>query len=378
MLTISVAIFAIVGTYIFWQFINLFYWWQLISPKDEAEGRANWPSVNIIIPARNEAKRLPLLLKDLQALDYPAELLTITVVDDYSEDDTARIVEQQPGVELLKLSYFIGNPDAVIAHKKAALTYAINQSQAQVIVTTDADCRWSVGALKQLLSNWKEEAFRSGPVLIEQGRGFLVGFQSLDMLSYMFLTGAYAVRKNPILANGANLAISRSLFLQIGGYASVDHIASGDDVLLLHKLEEQGHKEYTSFIPDRGAVVETQAASSWRAFWQQRLRWAGKTGHYKNGALSWAQGISFAASAVLVGGLVLSVLDVRLLTITVLAWLFKIGCDGIILSSLCQYYDRKMDFRWYLPTALAYPFYLLAIGVAALVGVKSSWKGRDL
>ncbi|MEM6398033.1 MAG: glycosyltransferase [Bacteroidota bacterium] len=374
----SIALFAIIGTYIFWQFINLFYWWQIIAPKEEEETNTNWPSVNIIVPARNEAEQLPLLLKDLLKLDYPSDLLTITVVDDFSEDETAEVVKRYPKVKLLQLSDHVKDPASIAAHKKTALTYAISQTDTEIIVTTDADCRWHPKSLKALLASWKEEQFRSGPVLIEEGNRFFAGFQSLDMLSYMFLTGSYAARKNPILANGANLAVSRSLFKQIDGYAGVDHIASGDDVLLLHKLVELGYVEKVQFIPDRGAVVETQAAPSWRAFWRQRLRWAGKTGNYKNSALSWAQGISFLASAALVLGLVLSLFDPRLLTITALAWVFKMGCDGFILNELCRYYDRKEDFRWYLPSALVYPFYLLAIGMAALVGVKSRWKGRNL
>ncbi|MEL6670157.1 MAG: glycosyltransferase [Bacteroidota bacterium] len=375
-IVIGFLILLVVGVYSVFQLVNLFFWWKATDEIFEQKRSTEWPTVDVVVPARNEARNLPLLLQDLQKLNYPSSSLQIVVVDDFSEDDTLAVARRFDGITVLQLSDRMTDPEAVIAHKKAALTYAIENSQAEVIVTTDADCRWPTNGLKALLANWQEGQFRSGSVLIETDKGFLYGFQSLDMMSYMFLTAAYAVRRRPILANGANLAIGRQLFNRIDGYTGVDHIASGDDVLLLHKLNSLGFAGRVRFMADSHAVVETKAAPSWSAFWQQRLRWAGKTGHYKNAGLVWAQGIAFAASSAIIFGLLLSIFDERLLTITVLAWMLKAGCDGIILRVLCAHFDRKEDFRWYLPSALLYPFYLLAIGVAALLGVKATWKGR--
>ncbi len=52
-----------------------------------------WPSVQVVIPARNEAEMLPLTLPTLLEQDYPGPL-QILVVDDHSSDGTAEIVKE--------------------------------------------------------------------------------------------------------------------------------------------------------------------------------------------------------------------------------------------------------------------------------------------
>jgi len=75
-----------------------------------------------------------------------------------------------------------------------------------------------------------------GPVLIAPADGFCNAFQALDLAAYQFLTAATAHQGRPALANGANFAFHRELFEAVGGYQGVDHLPSGDDVLLLHKF----------------------------------------------------------------------------------------------------------------------------------------------
>ena len=54
---------------------------------------ANWPTVAIVIEARNEEENLPDILQDLTQLDYPEELLQIIIVDDRSTDNTWQLIE---------------------------------------------------------------------------------------------------------------------------------------------------------------------------------------------------------------------------------------------------------------------------------------------
>ncbi|MFB0632057.1 glycosyltransferase [Streptomyces sp. AB3(2024)] len=68
---------------------------------------ARWPSVAIVVPARDEAEVLPLSLPSLLAQDYPGEA-RIVLVDDGSSDGTAalaaRLAEGQPGLPLTVIS----------------------------------------------------------------------------------------------------------------------------------------------------------------------------------------------------------------------------------------------------------------------------------
>ena len=38
------------------------------------------------------------------------------------------------------------------------------------------------------------------------------------------------------MCNGANLAYERKAFYEVNGFTGIDHIASGDDMLLMHKI----------------------------------------------------------------------------------------------------------------------------------------------
>lgn len=50
-----------------------------------------WPTVDVVVPARNEASTLPATLASLLAQDYPGTF-TLWIVDDRSEDGTADVV----------------------------------------------------------------------------------------------------------------------------------------------------------------------------------------------------------------------------------------------------------------------------------------------
>ena len=56
----------------------------------QANEGGGWPSVKIIIPARNEAETLPVTLPSLLNQDYPGSI-TVFLVDDNSTDGTAEL-----------------------------------------------------------------------------------------------------------------------------------------------------------------------------------------------------------------------------------------------------------------------------------------------
>jgi len=56
----------------------------------------DWPFVSIIVPVHNGGRTIDALLTSLLALDYPAGLLEILIVDNRSSDDTRERVERYP------------------------------------------------------------------------------------------------------------------------------------------------------------------------------------------------------------------------------------------------------------------------------------------
>ena len=97
-------------------------------------------TVSVIVVTRNEGRNLPTLLTSLVNQSYPRDLYEIIIADDASEDDTEELVArfQNLGVRLQYLK--IPGRDGVVSPKKNAMKLAIDASNGEIILTTDADC----------------------------------------------------------------------------------------------------------------------------------------------------------------------------------------------------------------------------------------------
>ncbi|WP_371614596.1 glycosyltransferase [Streptomyces sp. NBC_00454] len=103
--------------------------WRTDTRLPPRHAPARWPSVAIIVPARDEAAVLPLSLPSLLAQDYPGEAEVI-LVDDGSSDGTAalarRLADAHPGLPLTILSP--GDPDPGWTGKLWALRHGITHA----------------------------------------------------------------------------------------------------------------------------------------------------------------------------------------------------------------------------------------------------------
>lgn len=124
---------------------------------------AHWPSVAIVVPARDEAEVLPRSLPSLLAQDYPGEVEVI-LVDDGSTDGTAalarRLADAQPGLPLTVLSP--GEPGAGWTGKLWALRHGIAHARSgsgpvpgsaapEYLLLTDADIAHEPDSLRELV-----------------------------------------------------------------------------------------------------------------------------------------------------------------------------------------------------------------------------------
>jgi len=56
-------------------------------------------------------------------------------------------------------------------------------------------------------------------------------------MSLQGITAAAVGAGSHAMCNGANLAYLKSAFYEVGQFKGIDHIASGDDMLLMHKMK---------------------------------------------------------------------------------------------------------------------------------------------
>lgn len=333
--------------------------------------------VSILIAARNEAANIGRTLSDILAQDFPTELLEIIVVDDHSTDDTAAVVRSfaERGVKLLKLN----ESEPLNSYKKKAISSAIEMATGDFIVTTDADCRMEKDWLATVITFAEEKGhvLVSSPVVYSEQKSFFEELQTLEFLYLIGLGAAGIGKKHASTCNGANLAYRRNVFYELGGFNGIDHLASGDDELFLHKVAGK-YPNRIGFCKSRSAIVYTDAKRTLRGFINQRRRWASKSTHYKNkgivalGLAIWMfnlllllTGLAsffFEVSSCLVGGLLVAIM-------------LKLAVEAFFLYPLCRFANR-MDLLAYLPMlTVLHIVYMVYIGIAGNLG-KYQWKGR--
>jgi glycosyltransferase involved in cell wall biosynthesis len=240
--------------------------------------------VSIIVPARNEEANISNVIKSIQQQTYPQACYELIIIDDCSTDRTAEIVKKYVDsyIKLIALSDYIDEKN-INAYKKKAIEIGIKASSGTLIITTDADCTMGENWLQEIVNCFEinQPKMIVMPVQINYHNRFIEIFQSLDFMCLQGITGASVQTKFHGMCNGANLAYTKSVFNEVGGFSGIDHIASGDDLLLMHKIAKQYADEIV-YLKSAEAIVKTTAATSIKAFINQRIRWASKADKYED------------------------------------------------------------------------------------------------
>ncbi len=115
------------------------------------------------------------------------------------------------------------------------------------------------------------------PLKMEGGPSLLEQLQVAEYAAIQEVTMRTAKRGRAVMCSGANLLVNRERWLESWSDLHQD-IPSGDDMFLLESFRRRGLRIVAVDRPEWTATV--QAETSWRAFWRQRMRWAGKAPHY--------------------------------------------------------------------------------------------------
>lgn len=130
-------------------------WWALGRPRrvDALVPHELLPPLTIIIPARNEAATIGLLLGDLNA-DPALRTARIVVVDDHSSDGTAAVSRRFDGVTVLSApalpTDWAGKPWAC---HNGVVASAQGAAREDLLLFLDADVRVAPGAIGRLVAD---------------------------------------------------------------------------------------------------------------------------------------------------------------------------------------------------------------------------------
>ncbi len=191
--------------------------------------------VSVIICAKNEADNLRKNLPGILEQFYPE--FQVIVVNDGSKDDTPMVLaefqQKYKHLYVTNIEHTHPYPHA----KKLAQTIGIKAARHDQLLFIDADCRpVSPNWISHIQSNF----LMKNDIILGYGayekEGKLVNkFIRTDTLTIAQQYFSFALRNNPFMGIGRNLAYRKSLFFNHKGFAKQLHLQSGDDDLFINQ-----------------------------------------------------------------------------------------------------------------------------------------------
>jgi len=372
--------------------------WQLATTQPIPKGLANSPitaQLSIIIPARNEEDNIGACIQSILNQSYSKNLYEIIVVNDHSTDSTASIVKtfNEPNIKCIDLINFIGNETN--SFKKKGIEVGVAQANGELIITTDADCVAPPNWLQTIAAFYEEKKpdLIVMPVSIfpsPSGEGlgvrFIEIFQALDFMTLQGITGSAVHKKIHSMCNGANLAYTKKAFNTVNGFAGINNIASGDDMMLMHKIYSENKKGIV-YLKSAAVIVQTKPVKTITEFINQRIRWASKADKYEDKRMLPVLIVVYFFNMLLLILPIVAILsnfkflifNFQFSTLQFWFWvlLLKMVIEIIFLIPVAKFFN-KLPLLFLFP--LMQPFHIIYTVIAGWLGKfgRYSWKGRQV
>jgi len=245
--------------------------------KQKEEKKANQEPVSVIICARNERDNLLEFLPRYFSQNYTQ--YEIIVVNDGSFDDSQDVLKafalQHKNLKIVT----VPDTDRFFGSKKFALTLGIKAAQYEQVLLTDADCyplsdNWIVEM--SAYSNTKKIILGVGNYRKEKGLlNRLIRFETFyTAIQYL----GFAIAKMPYMGVGRNLAYHQELFFKNKGFASHQHILSGDDDLFINEVATS--KNVQVVLTENSQTISTPK-TSYKMWIRQKKRHFTTGKHYR-------------------------------------------------------------------------------------------------
>ncbi len=326
------------------------------------------PIVSVIIPVRNEEENIARCLQSLSEQNISKDFFEVILVNDHSEDNTVNIAKrfgQQLNLKIFNLSE--GETG-----KKEALSLGVKNCKALLFLTTDGDCVYSSGWIRNMLLYYRQhkDFLIAGPVYFHPPKSI---FQRLLFAEQVLMNGVSKAGiglNKPLMCSGANMLVEKEMFYDVGGYEFGKQLASGDDVFLLHAINRKWDLR-VGFNNLSDCFVETSYPKSFKQFFNQRIRWAGKTKQLKS-------------SFVFIVGVILTLSNLCfLMALPMIAYqnffliivVVKIFLDVLFFYLLKP--KKRIRFFDVLLLSIVFPFYSVIITLFSFKK-RYEWKGRNL
>jgi glycosyltransferase involved in cell wall biosynthesis len=205
------------------------------------------PGATVIVPCKDEAAGITACVESILRQDWPN--LELIVVDDRSTDGTGdvldRLAARHPNMRVIHVR------DGELPPGWWGKTHAMHLGAAAAgtdwLVFTDSDCTLAPGAVRAGVVTGEAREFDLvsfvprfvGTRFWDKLMTPLCGICTSAMYALMFANNAQ--QKNTAFACGQYMAIRKTIYDRVGGWAAIRHLPA-DDVEIARLLKRAGHR----------------------------------------------------------------------------------------------------------------------------------------
>lgn len=216
---------------------------RAVRPLADTPRPERWPFVSILVPARNEARRIESCLRSLLEQDYPS--CEVIAIDDESEDETLSVL-QTLSAEYPKLRVLAGQPLPEGWRGKPWACHQLAEAAGgEVLFFTDADTLHRPGSLRRVVTALLADRADFISALPRQlmptwGERLLVPILPWSVLSFFPFALAYRSRLRFVAtAVGQVMLLSAAAYARLGGHAFVRGEIT-EDIALARRAQALG------------------------------------------------------------------------------------------------------------------------------------------
>ncbi len=328
-------------------------WLQAFKYIDEMAFENQEP-LSILIPYRNILSSFTSLLDYFESKKHLN--FEVILIDDFSENEF--YMDKKYSYPLTKLSLKEANNhlNASKNNKKEAIDLGVSQSKFPYILCTDSDVMPSENWLEGMMhfAQKHKPKFVAGIHRYLPQPSFLNYFLSLEQDNYTAISCAGIFQKHPTMCNGANMLFLKEAYEAVSGYEGLYHINGGDDMLLLHRIQDKFPDE-TFFVKSLETAVFSEAPKDFKSLFFQRKRWLSKSFDYENKWVGIQMFIALIANLMVVFSIIIGFFQPFLFFFV----FWKMLVDSAFLLSQQTFFNLKKNYVWFGLSLWLYPFYVL-------------------
>jgi len=192
---------------------------------------------DLIIPTFNRSKSLKKTLTGIQELSLDSQhSYEVVIVDNNSTDNTKEMVQQFSGKSWIGIKYLLEEKKGKIN----AIHKAVDHAKGDVLVFTDDDVTFDQNWLKIIAENFRDKLIHcvTGKIIpvYEEEKPCWYSEKLSTVLGLVDYSGE---KRKTDQITGANFAILKSVFEQVGGFTVYDGLIN-EDTFLTKKLLKGG------------------------------------------------------------------------------------------------------------------------------------------